>query len=226
MSCRHYVYLSYPIEENVPTYGRPKTPILLEKRKCQTSGDSCNSYWFGMENHWGTHIDAPAHFFNDGASISDYEPSFWFFCRPQIIQVKVSKDLLIRVEDLLGKVREDTDILILKTDFGKLRGSEEYSCANPGVHSEVGKWLRAKFPLIRVIAMDFISLSSFQNREEGRASHRSFLSPYEVGRPILILEDVNLQKVENTLDEVIIMPLILKNVDSSPCTVIGIMSEH
>ena len=216
-----HVYLSYSMGEHIPAYGKFQLPLPVEIRNCPSKGSSCTSYWVGLENHWGTHIDAPKHFFPSGKKVSDYPADFWIFHSPQVISVEVKASELIYPEHLQGKILEGTDCLLLHTGFGRLRDQKEYCIANPGVHSSVGVYLRKNYPHIRVIGFDFISLSSFQNRDEGRKSHRAFLDPEGENHPILILEDVNLQDLHGQLSELYIFPLRIEAWDSASCTVIG-----
>jgi kynurenine formamidase len=223
---KNYVYLSHPLEEKVPAYGKDLVPLELRSDKCMDKGDSCKTYWFGMDNHWGTHVDAPAHFCKNGKRISEYPADFWIFSHPQIIDVTVPDHLMIQVKDLEQKtIHPKTDLLILRTGWETLRGTLEYGQKNPGVHSEVAFWLRTHFPNIRLIGFDFISLSSFQNREEGRLAHIAFLQEKESSAPILILEDMHLGALKNLsndcLEEVIVLPLRITPLDSAPCTVLA-----
>ena len=56
--------------------------------------------------------------------------------------------------------------------------------------------------------MDFISLSSFAHREEGRRAHKAFLCPYGKGGidfdPILIIEDMKLAQYEENLKNIVL----------------------
>lgn len=216
-------YLSYRYEKKVPVYGRCDTELDLKQIKNRSAGDSCNTFWFGMENHWGTHVDAPAHFFDNGLRICNYPPDYLFFDNPQLLDLEVEKGELIGIETLNGKINKSADILLLKTGFHKFRGDEKYRLYAPGIKAEVGFWLREEYGNIRAIGFDFISLSSFQNREEGRASHKAFLDPDAKGNPILIVEDMNLCDDLNGINKVIVAPLLIEGIDSAPCIVMGIL---
>jgi arylformamidase len=218
---KQIIYLSHVYTKSFPTYGVPETSLEIEALKSLSCGDSCHTYSFKMQNHWGTHIDSPNHFFAEGKSIHEYPAHFWEYSTPQIINVDVSRDLIIRVDQIRGKVNSDTDILFLKSGFTNLRSKDCYSLENPGVHSEVGFYLRKNYPNLKVIALDFISISSRTNRLEGRKSHQAFLDPNGEGYPILIIEDVKLETEINSLFSVTVLPLMIEGVDSTPCTIIA-----
>lgn len=215
------IYLSHVYTKSFPTYGVPDTSIEIEALKSLSCGDSCHTYSFKMENHWGTHIDSPNHFFEDGKCIHEYPAEFWEYDHPQIIDVDVSTNLIIPIEQLDGKVNSDTDILFLRTGFTHFRNEDRYSLENPGVNSKVGFYLREKYPNLKVIALDFISISSRTNRNEGRLAHQSFLDPSGLGDPILIIEDVKLNENINSILNVTVLPLLIEGVDSTPCTIIA-----
>ena len=59
---------------------------MIEPVKSIQGGDSANVFRITMENHWGTHVDAPYHFFDDGRKITDYPPEFWVFKSPDTIR--------------------------------------------------------------------------------------------------------------------------------------------
>lgn len=215
------IYLSYLVTNSLPTYGELETKIQIESRKSISNGDSSNSYFFGMENHWGTHIDAPKHFFENGREISDYPAETWVFESPQVISVEVKDDKLIRKEQIESVIKPETDFLILNTGFHKLRGTQDYSFANPGLHSELGIYLRNHFPKLRAVGIDSISISSRLNREEGRRAHQTFLSPDQKGAPIFLVEDMDLSSVRNGLRRIILLPFRIQSIDSAPCTILG-----
>jgi arylformamidase len=68
-----------------------------------------------------------------------------------------------------------------------------------------------------VIGMDFISLTSFQNREVGRAAHWEFLGK----QPIFLIEDMNLKELKNSSVMMMCFPVLLKDSDGAPITVVA-----
>jgi len=119
-------------------------------------------------------------------------------------------------------IAEGSDLLLIQSGFGRFRGTEKYSCCNPGFAPETGTWLRKGHPSLRAIGFDFISLSPYQNRDLGRESHRAFLDPRGVNSPILIIEDMDLSGNLSDLLWVWVVPLRIEGLDSAPCTVIGV----
>ncbi|MBI3315839.1 MAG: cyclase family protein [Candidatus Omnitrophica bacterium] len=215
-------FLSYPLGARNPLYGGGSASPELKKLRDIKKGDSSNSYWFGLNNHWGTHVDAPAHFFERGKEIADYPAEFWRFGRPQALEVRLRPGQLLCRKDLEGKIKKTTDLLLFRSGWAKRRGEADYNSRNPGVHAEVGFWLRRCFPKMRAVGLDWLSLSSYQKREEGRAAHRAFLDPAGAGQPVLIIEDMDLSAPLGGLREAWVLPIRVENMDSAPCTVVGV----
>ena len=174
-------YLSHLLNENTPLYGNRKENLSIEKLHLQW----CRGQFFkNTNNHVGTHIDFPKHFDDKGPTLDDYPADFWKFQNIEIVDFPCGEEHLISVADLEGKISENTDFLIIRTGFEKLRYEEAYWKHNPGIDNKVGLWLRENFPQLRVVGFDFISVNCFQKPEIGTISHREFLSIDYPGHPI------------------------------------------
>jgi kynurenine formamidase len=211
-----YVLLSYKLSENIPLYGNtPTIEILFDKN--MENGDSCNTSILKFHNHSGTHIDAPKHFWNEGRCIADYSFDELVFNSPLVIDRPKSPKEMINVKDITGfeKKLENCDILLLRTGFWKYRSKKIYRLAD---------YIRSKFENIRCIGLDSLSVSNYSNRELGRETHEIFLRKNEyAGEPVLLLEDLDLSRKDlDKLKTILICPLMIENIDSAPCMVIGI----
>ncbi|MBI5050046.1 MAG: cyclase family protein [Nitrospirae bacterium] len=175
-----------------------------------------------MENHWGTHIDAPNHFFENGLTVNDYPADFWFFKNPMVIHIDLKPGELLCCSGWTEEIKPETDIILFKSGWGSLRKTEKYSIDNPGIHPEVGFFLREQYPSIRTVGIDWVSISSFKNREAGWQVHRAFFNPDGANDPVLIIEDMDLSHDLKELREVWAAPLRVEGIDSAPCTVIGV----
>lgn len=216
-----YLYLSYIVENSVPVYGGRRS-VDIKNIKSFDKGDSTNIFSFEMGNHCGTHIDCPNHFFKEGLKVTDYFADTWFFNKPFVLNITLSENQIVSPE-AIGEIPDKTDLLLVKSGFSSVRGMEKYINNNPGFSPETGLSLREKYPSIRAIGFDFISLSPYQDREVGRDAHRAFLSPEGKNNPILIIEDMNLSHDLSDLVSVVALPFRIASLDSAPCTVIGIL---
>jgi len=217
-------YLSYPITESMPVYGGSGKPELCPLKAIRR-GDSCNTWRVGFENHWGTHVDGPNHFFAKGPKVIDYPADFWMFDHPSVLNTGLEPGELLQWETIADRIAADTDLLLLKSGWGQMRGLDVYWNNNPGIHADVGIGLRQMNCAVRAVGIDWISVSSFAAREEGRKAHRTFLDPDDEEEPILLIEDMDLSANLSKLARVWVAPLRVEAIDSTPCTVIGFLDD-
>lgn len=223
------IFLSYIIESSSPLYGNSDA-LALRKTSSIHSGDTSNNTEITLPAHCGTHIDAPYHFDNAGNTIEQYPANYWTCTSPYILEYKAGVNQIIGLDEIIEQLQgipASTDILILKTNFGQFRKSgpeSEYIFNGPGLSPEIGVWLRKNLNL-KMIGFDFISLSSYSNRELGREAHKAFLCKNYDGigqsEPILIIEDMDLTKLERTPDRITVLPLRYENSDGAPVTVVA-----
>ncbi|MFH1369576.1 MAG: cyclase family protein [Elusimicrobiota bacterium] len=216
-----YEFLSYPMAEYIPSYGKPSQKIGVSRKKSLSSGDSCNVFELRFENHWGTHVDCPNHFFRKGMKAVNYPAAYWIFDRPQVVKLALRAGQPASIDMFKGRINNNTDLLILKSGWGKFRRKPVYSLRNPAIHPDTARWLRANYRNLRAVGIDWISVSSFSDRAMGRETHNAFLDPDSPGRPLLLIEDMKIPNKKNKLLKVTALPLIFTNIDSAPCTVIG-----
>ncbi len=84
------------------------------------------------------------------------------------------------------------------------------------------KPLRKELKFIKAIGIDTISITAFQRKEEGRSAHKILLKKSNSGRPMLIIEDLNLSMEYANFSRIFAIPIFIKGIDSAPCTVIGV----
>jgi len=215
-----HVFLSHPITERLPVYGGVVTQVP-ERIRSISKGDSANTYRFTIENHWGTHVDGPNHFFENGMKIADYPADHWFFNSPAVIRVELGCSEMLRAGRWMEEITLTNDCVIFQSGWTKRRNEKSYTEENPGIHPEVAFGLRRAFPGVRAIGIDWISVSPIRDRRTGRETHRAFLDPEGTNDPVLIIEDMNLPMERSELRQLIVLPLIIEGLDSAPCTVIG-----
>lgn len=220
-----WIYFSYPLSRKTPAYGGEDT-IKIQQEKSIEKGDSCNTSYWSLSNHLGTHIDFPRHIARSGKTSEYYAPEFWIFNSPFILDISnVEPGVIIEPEAVdMDVVPENTDLLIVKTGFCKLRGKNIYWENNPGFAPDLAIFLRKHLPYLRILGFDSISLSSFAHRETGREAHKAFL---DHPNPILLLEDMDLSMVDSgmILKQIVVAPLRVEGADGTPCTVLATVVE-
>lgn len=222
-----YIKFSYNINKESPAY--PGTPIpKIKQIKDIVKGDSCNTFTFTLSNHFGTHVDAPAHFYKNGKKIGGYGLKELIFKKPLIIKCHKEEGEEIGIKDIAYLVKGKPCVLLIKTGFSKnrLKNPYKYSTRNPYVSLEAAEWLRRECITLRAIGIDCISIGSYVNRQEARNTHKELLreSGYR-SKPLLIIEDIFIPPNIGKIKELIVSPIFIDGIDSSPCTVIGILND-
>lgn len=223
-----YKWLSYPVTTNDPVYGGCGCGLIVSRLKSMKMGDVCNQTQWHINSHYGTHVDSPKHFFENGLTVDSYEPSFWIFNVVDVVFLKECYDCeIVMVEHVIPYLKNNTEMVLIKTGQGAKRNSIQYWKDNIGISPELGKKLRADYPSVRAVGIDTISISSWRNRELGRASHKAFLDPEGLNNPIIIIEDMDLSDLNDKtiINRIIVLPLRVKDGDGSPCSIIAEVIE-
>lgn len=215
--------LSYYLDRYTPLYGDTPAVKITYERQIK-NGDSCNTAVITFQNHSGTHIDAPRHFFDSGRRISDFAIGDFVFCSPQVIDCPKRRNQLVMPGDL--KSLRKCDLLLIRTGFHRYRKRREYRLNNPGISPGAALLIRRRHPHIRAVGIDSISISAFKNRPRGRQAHKILLTEdHFPGRPVCLIEDMDLSGNLKNLKKVYVAPLYFKKIDSISCTVIGEIHE-
>lgn len=214
------VFLSHPISNETIGYGGKKD-FHSRAVLSMENGDSCNQSEWSFNNHVGTHIDAPFHFSTTGKTLDQFPASFWIFNHPQLIDLPTDPSVVIDYGPWMESILQETDLLLLRTGFESHRNSENFWAHNPGLSPELGLWLRQNRPTIRVIGLDLMSVTSYDHRALGKKAHNAFLHEAHPGNPLLVIEDMHLAELVSSPKRVTVSPLIVKNADGSPVTVIA-----
>jgi len=213
-----WILLSHVITTSTPSYNLGPS-IEIEPYKLIARGDSSNSYLIKLYNHLGTHVDSPRHFDERGRAITDYKPEELIFTKPVLIDITKKAGEGITREDLklVKSEIEGADALLIRTGVQKLRDEDPITFACDGVYltPEAAEYIVEELNNLRALGLDAISISSPKHREEGRKSHKKLLT----GRDFLIIEDMNLMGKPKNLKQLIISPIMIEGIDSSPCTV-------
>ncbi len=216
--------LTYPLNDKAFGYGNGDRLNLVKARN-MCCGDTSNNSVINMPTHYGTHIDYPFHFSEEGKNSSDYSIENFIFDKVKCIEIDENEvdDYLIRNNNFNIEGDLETELLFIKTGFCDKRNTNEYWEFGFGFHRETARFLKNKYPNLKAIAFDLISLNSYQNRAEGRIAHKEFLTVNDV----LIVEEVDLRKVNSKtiFNNVIIAPLQLEDADGAPVTIIARINE-
>ena len=215
-----YVLLSHVLRQDTPSYGN-RDKVIIRVNSCIRGGETANSSCLVLSNnHIGTHIDVPRHFSDSGKKTTDYPIGDYVFDKVQVIDVPCDGPRLIEESDLVG-LRCDMELLLIRTGFESKRGTDAYWNNNPGLSPSLADYLRQHCPNLRCVGFDFISVTSWQHRAEGRLAHKAFLAPEDGGREIWAIEDMSLQNAPEQIKKVIVAPLLAEDGNGTAVTVIA-----
>lgn len=218
-----YRRISYTL--NTRDRAFPGAPTMhIEPFESMQKGDILNTYQVTLFNHFGTHMDGPNHFNGKGRQLYEMELSRFIFERPLLVDIPKGEGEKVLAEDLLpyGEQIKEADLLLIRSGFAKMRQTDDkvYSERGPAVSSQAARYLVDHFPALKAIGMDWISLATPLDIEDGHKAHQILLGK-EGDAPILIIEDLDLRDLDKeSLETVFALPLFVEGIDSAPVTVV------
>jgi arylformamidase len=217
--------LAYPLSQKTPFYSGLAGP-RVESLYTLAEGHDCNSYYLTTSNHAGTHVDAPRHFNAAGRRIAEYGLEELFFCTPALVDWQVEPGGLITASSVEAMRIEpaDCDILLIRTGLGRLRNDdpEAYVARGPGFDRSGAQAILRRCPALRALGVDFMSISALEHQREGAEAHRVFLGCAGYSdREVLLVEDMFLSPELTAPGHVRIVPWLVEELDSAPCSVLA-----
>jgi arylformamidase len=199
--------VSVPLDALLPTYPH-NTPFSLEPIKRIARGDSSNVSTLHMSAHTGTHVDAPRHFFDQGAGTESL-PLELLIGRARVIEINSRAG--IAAEDLAAIDLSDDIRVLIKTHNSRLWGSPEFRQDYVGVTDSGAKHLVEHG--IKVVGVDYLSVEKFHN--PGAPAHHVLL-----GAGTIVIEGLNLREVDPGVYEMFCLPLRVVGSDGAPARVV------
>ena len=202
-----FLDVSVPLAAGLPAYpGNPEFELQPVKRIAE--GGSSNVSRLVMGTHTGTHVDAPRHFFNEGAGV-DALPLDLLLGRARVVEVERRGG--IGAEELASAgLREDLRVL-LKTSNSALWNGERFHEDYTHLTEAGARYLVDQG--VKVIGIDYLSIEQF--KKPGAPAHRALLS-----QGVIIIEGLNLAEVEPGMYEMYCLPLRVAGADGAPARVI------
>ena len=154
--------------------------------------------------HTGTHLDAPAHFIEGGATL-DQIPLERFFCRAQVIDGRGHS--VLGEETIAGLEIRGGEAVLFRTD-NELLSRELFSADY--VHLSVDLAQRLIELQAGLVGIDYLSVDSADGPDY--PVHSALL-----GAGMLILEDCDLRDVRAGRYRLTCLPLRLAGTDAAPC---------
>jgi len=185
------VKLSYDISEKDPIFtGNPKNKIELVN---SLQKDGVETHMIHLFTHNGTHIDLPRHYIG-GKDITSYPINRFIFNRVQI------------TDYYNMKLENKKDLLLVRTSCK--RHKKDYSYITTEMAEKISKYD------YKCVGIDTLSIGSIKYKVEAKKTHSVLFK-----KGILILEDLDLRKLNRIPKRVFAIPLFVKGIEASPTTV-------
>jgi arylformamidase len=201
------------IDVSLPIYagmiGGPKDPkVVMNLLRDPAKGDPVTMSQVTMSCHSGTHIDAPRHFFVDGAGVDEL-PLDTFIGPGQVIEIK-DPDSIKSAELKDYDIRPGDRILFKTKNSSWVFDGEFFPTPYVSITIEAAHFLVGK--KIKLVGIDYITVGGSENREANMTVHKIFL---DAG--IAVMEEVNLKGVKPGRYEVNAVPLRFRKGDAGHC---------
>ncbi len=202
--------ISLPISPGLPVW--PDDPgIVLKQYRAISEGNTSTDSRLACSVHSGTHVDAPAHFFENGATVEQL-PLDLLIGRATVVEV-LNDDIITPEIMEAQALPAETRRLLFKTKNSALWDDPDHQF-NPdfvALSAESAKWMANKG--IKLVGIDYLSIQLFKDVEP--LTHRILLAA-----GIIILEGLNLQEVNPGEYQLICLPLKLAGSEGAPARAI------
>ena len=199
-----WIDVSVPIHTGM-VHWPDNPPVRVERMLALDRGDAANVSSISMGVHTGTHMDAPVHFFANGAGI-DTLPFAAVVGTARVIEI--ADAAAIRPEELRGQQIERGERVLFKT-----RNSARAWQSDAFVEDFVYCSHEAAAYLVDVgiqtIGVDYLSVGGY--RRDGPETHHALLAA-----GIWIIEGLNLGPIAAGRYEMICLPLRIVGADGAP----------
>lgn len=207
------VDLSHVLTVDTPVYPGDPVPDLSIATTIEHEGYNLFNVVLGSQS--GSHVDAPYHFNNQGATIDKIDLKH-FVGNGLIIDVthkKNKEEISIEEINPYEKQIEEADIILFKTNWYKKAGTDEFY-DHPFLSKEGGEYLLSKGKM--TIGIDTINLDNTGGTEF------PIHDMYAKAGGIIAENLANLDSVNFSSPYIIFLPLKLSGCDGSPVRAVAI----
>jgi arylformamidase len=199
--------LTVPLSGQTPTF--PGDPSFQSEpvHRLQ-AGAPCNVSRLTLGTHAGTHVDAPFHFLENGATVDEL-PLEILTGKARVVAV-AARDAVDRADLEALDLRDDLRLLIRTRNSGQLR-QPEFHPEFVHLTAEAASYLVQVG--IKLVGWDYLSIEKFGSRDF--PAHHALL-----GAGVVIVEGLDLSQVEAGEYELTCLPLKVAGGDGAPARVI------
>ena len=202
--------LTMPLDENTPIFPGDEEPEFLQTGTIAKEGFNMKS--IKISSHTGTHMDAPSHMLDEGATLDEYSIDR-FIGEAVVIDARKTGEgnEIIVSEKELAVIRKN-DIVLFWTGHTEKAGTSGFFRDNPVISEKIARQLAAK-------GVKMVGIDSFTPDNEPYESHKIL---FEGNIPI-VENLVNLDKLKGKIFTCYILPLNITEADGAPCRAIAVL---
>lgn len=199
-----YIDITYCISKNLPVW--PGSLGFGSTWHMRIPDNTNNLSSINMDCHFGTHLDAPLHFVDNGRAVHELE-LFKLVGDAWLVEIKGVRSITASILET-ANIPIDCNKLLLKTDNQEywqngITTFQEDFCS---IDSSGAQWIVDHN--IHLIGIDYLSIQRFH---DGPETHQILLNA-----EVVIVETLNLENVQPGNYELVCLPLNLKGLEGAP----------
>jgi arylformamidase len=202
-----YIDVTVRLAAGMPCYpGNPEFELQPIKRIAD--GGSSNVSKLVLGTHTGTHVDAPKHFLDDGATADQLRLEI--LIGPAHV-IDIATRGAITEQDLASAGVDGDDRVLIKTGNSALWTTHTFHQDYAHLTEGGARYLADRG--VKLVGVDYLSVEQY--KKPGAPAHRALLS-----RNIVIIEGLNLSGVEAGVYDMYCLPLPIVGGDGAPARVV------
>lgn len=196
--------ISVPVKTGGLVYpGNPDIAIELQQAVARGAGANVSTIHFG--SHTGTHVDAARHFFDDADPVDKIDLET--LIGPAIVIAFDESLMSVGVSDLEKHDLKDHKRVLLRTRNSSFLLDNEFHRDYTYLAPDGAEYLVSQG--VKLVGIDYLSIEQFHSGHH--RTHRTLLE-----KNVVIVEGLNLGKIDPGEYELICLPLRLEGLDGAP----------
>jgi len=196
--------LTVTLDDETPTFPDDPEAEIADASTVEEDGYAVKRLTF--PSHFGTHIDAPAHFFSDGRTLDDYPPDR-FFGQAVVVDARGEDEI-----DVGYGAVDGADVVLFRTEHVRNIGEVDYYDDGPVLTEEAAE-------TVVDAGVEVVGIDSFSPDEEPYPVHHILL-----GNDVLIAENLtNLGELPERGFRCFLSPLKIADSDGAPCRAVAVL---
>jgi arylformamidase len=194
--------ISWPITPSMTAY-KDKKIVAFEHAKNFAQDNVCESY-ITLGSHTGTHVDAPAHFMQQGSTI-DQLPLQALIGPCRVLDMTHIDEYIGR-DDLTNQSLQEGEIILFKTTNSALSANQPFNKNFVYVAASAAEVLVEK--KVKAVGIDYLGI---ERNQPDHATHTTLFK-----NNIVIIEGLRLQRVQPGHYTLYCLPLAVVGLEAAP----------